>query len=86
MPVPRLPVALVATPPVVAARHRPRVRRWRWVDVKEAADRAGVCQKTMYRHCAAGVVHARLLGGAWRVRLDEYGFPAAPPAAGAVAP
>jgi predicted site-specific integrase-resolvase len=60
-------------PPVSA-----RPRRKRWVDVKEAADRAGVSTRTLFRWCRDRRVVARRLAcgtGPWRVRLDKDGFP-----------
>ena len=82
MATPRLPVAPPAAPPAapqVAARHRPKKRRW--VSLKEAAAAAGVSETTMYRACRAKLVRARRLfsgTGHWVVRLDKDGFPADP--------
>jgi hypothetical protein len=57
-----------------------------WVDIKEAADRAQVSTRTLFRWCATGAIVARRLArgrGPWRIRLDRDGFPMdAPEAAG----
>ena len=76
MPAPRLPVApATASPPVVAARHRQRRRRVRWVVPKKAADLSGLSLKTIYRHCHDGEIVAKKLGGIWRIRIGPDDFP-----------
>lgn len=49
----------------------------RWVTPKEAADGAGVNEKTVRRWCIAGVVRCKLTpsGSRWRVAIDEDGMP-----------
>ena len=49
-----------------------------WVDIKDAARRAQVSERTMFRWAASGAIVARRLArgrGPWRVRLDSDGFP-----------
>jgi predicted site-specific integrase-resolvase len=49
----------------------------RWVSAKEAAEGAGVDEKTIRRWAIAGKVRARLLpsGARWRIAVDREGFP-----------
>jgi hypothetical protein len=50
-----------------------------WVDVKKAAERAAVSERTLFRWCRLRLVVARRLAsgqGPWRVLLDADGFPA----------
>ena len=49
----------------------------RFVTVKEAADAAGVHEKTIRRWCYAQLIDARVTpsGAQWRIAVDEDGFP-----------
>ncbi|WP_420549597.1 helix-turn-helix domain-containing protein [Curvivirga sp.] len=44
-----------------------------WMTVKEAAKRAGVCTKTIYRAIASGKLRAVRLGGTM-IRIDPLHF------------
>lgn len=50
----------------------------KWVSLKTAADALACHEETMRRMCVEKRVDARLVGGMWRVRLDEEGLPANP--------
>ena len=54
-------------------------QRYRWVGLKEAAGIAGCCESTLRARVRAGQVKHRRMwgqhGGAYRIALDEDGFP-----------
>lgn len=76
MRVPRQPIGPISAAPTAAR------ARWQepeaWTDVKDAARRAGVSERTVFRWCAKRMVVARRLAtgvGPWRVLLDAEGLP-----------
>jgi hypothetical protein len=76
--VPRQPVAPAAAPTMAARTRWQDPEENGWVDVKDAARRAQVSERTLFRWCATRAIVARRLAGGrgpWRVRLDTDGFP-----------
>ncbi|MDH4104100.1 MAG: helix-turn-helix domain-containing protein [Thermoleophilia bacterium] len=42
-----------------------------WLNVRDAADRSGFCQKTIYRAINAGELSARKVRSRWRIATEE---------------
>ena len=85
---PRPPSSPPAAAQPMAARTRwaPEPSESGWVDIKEAAHRAQVSERTLFRWAKSGAIVARRLArgtGPWRVRLDKDGFPMDAPEASA---